>query len=259
MKKIILLLVVILLTAGCVKAPASEMEDAENASQVENETTSVSVNNNTSTENTTVPAEEVNCAPYYAEYLEHKASGFSEKAAVALTHECVKTYTPLPGTITTTTTTPTATTAPVKAEDKLSTIKDYLADHPIAMFSTLPDRLDSASIESKKAFLEYRTSTQDPGQESVYLSGVALMSIPEISQVNVTGYNSDNKAIQSSQKEFNRTKYNFKSYSLWFPDYVAEECNVDADCVDNDACTTDQCIGNMCSNVCRVVGNCSCL
>lgn len=150
-----------------------------------------------------------------------------------------------------------AQTAPLTDIGK---VKDYLETHPQNSFGKQSSRILEVTVSSDEATLKYRTSTHDPSQESVYFAGVLLVKFPSVSSVIVRGYNKDDKLLTASEKTFNRSKYNFDLYSNWFPDEAGKtECTKDLDCADADSCTKDQCINNKCSNVCAVVGDCTCI
>jgi hypothetical protein len=74
------------------------------------------------------------------------------------------------------------------------------------------------------------------------------MHYSDIDEVNVTGYNAENKEMEAAKKTFKRSKFNFNNYKTWFPDYVYDECEGDDDCADNNDCTKDLCKENKCYN-----------
>jgi len=238
--KLLILLVIVLLvfSAGCVSKEniiditkgKIASATAENTSAVENETSAEEpVENET---------ESVNCTPYYTEYLEHLESGFSQAAAVALTHECVETYDP--------------ENPPVYTEssdDIEGEVLSYIQDNPIAQFETLSDRILTGTKTSKLASVTYRTSTTAPGPESVYLCGVLLILYPNIDEVDVKGYNQNSEEMEAAKKTFKRNSYNFNNYKIWFPDYTYSECTENSDCDDSDATTVDTCASRKCNNV----------
>lgn len=209
--------------------------------------------------NTSSPT--IDCGPWYLLYKQYKKDGFSEKGAVALTHECVKTYVPtgdeVPfegGVAPSAASTDAADTGP--ATDFKTEVLAYLANSTIKSFEDLGSRIILATKTGTGARITYTTSTADPGQESVYLCGVALILDPALKKVNTSGYNAEGKEIEAGIKYFIRDKYNFNNYRVWFPDYVYNECKTDAECDDNNNCTKDFCKESKCYNSQVVVSGC---
>lgn len=239
----IFIILLLVFSAGCtVKVgPQKAAEETISAEETESGEETIEAEK---TEETAEPAETVDCGPYWLEYQEHLDSGFSETAAVALTHECVKTYTPT-GQETTASTTPSTTAKAVDSEKEVLT---YLQENPIAQFDDMSNRILKVTITGTSAKLTYRTSTNDPSQESAYLSGVLLVQFPDVDTVDITGYNHEDKEMEASLKHFTRRKYNFNNYELWFPNYEYNECTEDSECEDNDECTKDFCKDKKCYN-----------
>jgi len=195
------------------------------------------------------PAETVECGSYWLQYKEHLKSGFSETASVALTHECVKTYVSTGNEVASDGTPASSVPADAGPEtDSEEEVLSYFKENPIAQFEGMSDRILKVTTTGTSAKLTYRTSTNDPSQESAYLCGVLLVQFPDIDTVDVTGYNHEDKEMEASLKHFTRKKYNFNNYKLWFPDYEYNECTEDSECEDNDECTRDFCKGKKCYN-----------
>jgi len=249
------LVMLIVLSAGCVvKLRDIDNMNTSTCTSCKDDEISDSQSEQEETEET-IETDEIECGSYWLEYKEHLASGFSEAAAAALTHECVKTYSPTGDEVKSDGSSSSGSSSSnAPATDGRSTVIAYMTDNSIATFEGLAGRIFTVKTTSTSGSLTYSVSTNDPGQESVYLCGVLFINFPSIEEVNVTGYNNENKEIEASVKYFKRVKYNFNNYKLWFPNYVYTDCDEDSDCADDNSCTRDFCKDNKCNNI-KIVGN----
>ena len=262
MKKLLIfsILLLLIITAGCVfkVGPEAEttdepgkiapLEDAEQTVVIEEAEEEAEADDDATV------VETVDCGPFWLQYKVHLADGFSETAAAALTNDCVKTYVPNGSEISSDISGIETPTGP--SFDAITEITNYLSANPVAAFPDLSTRLLTASKSSDFAKITYRTSVMDPGTESVYLCGVLLLKYPGIDEVNVTGLNDDDKEMEASIKHFERKKYNFNNYKIWFPDFEYDECAEDIDCDDDNECTKDFCREQKCYNSKLVIDNC---
>lgn len=226
---------------------------------------SADVEENTSTEpETATPG--IDCGPYWAKYKEYVDAGFSENAAVLMTHECVKTYTPtgnevapetLPSSGSSSDSSSGNASSSAASYGNTTDVTNYMQEHPIAKFDTLADRITTVEVKGETAVLSYSTSVTDPSAESVYLCGVLFIVYPDIAKTNVTGLNDEGKAMEKSVKVFTRKSYNFNNYETWFPEYKYTECTQDSDCADTDDCTQDFCKDGRCYNSHLVTSSCT--
>jgi len=95
-------------------------------------------------------------------------------------------------------------------------ILEYLNEHPVDDFKNTSDRFKSIELVDGTAHISYYTDTADPFTESFYWFGVVYKALPDVQNVWVYGYNSEDVLITVSKRYHpGREGYFFDQYR-WF-------------------------------------------